>query len=104
MMNERILQVARILLRFALGVTFLVSVADRFGALGRTRPEVSFGETGSTLCNMLQFSTGLFQKLRFRRSPCCKQPLKQYWVSLCCSESGNASSPAAMLFCCFRLL
>ena len=34
MMNERILQVARILLRFALGVTFLVSVADRFGALG----------------------------------------------------------------------
>jgi len=34
MTNERILQVARILLRFALGVTFLVSVADRFGALG----------------------------------------------------------------------
>jgi hypothetical protein len=31
MMNERILQFARILLRFALGVTFLVSVADRFG-------------------------------------------------------------------------
>lgn len=34
MMNERILQVARILLRFALGITFLVSIADRFGALG----------------------------------------------------------------------
>src|SRR5207245_11638372 len=34
MMNERILQVARIFLRFALGATFLVSVADRFGALG----------------------------------------------------------------------
>lgn len=35
MMNERILRVARILLRLALGITFLVSVADRFGALGR---------------------------------------------------------------------
>ena len=34
MRNERILQVARILLRFALGVTVLVSVADRFGFLG----------------------------------------------------------------------
>ena len=34
MMNERIFQIARILLRFALGVTFLVSVADRLGALG----------------------------------------------------------------------
>jgi uncharacterized membrane protein YphA (DoxX/SURF4 family) len=34
MRNDRILQVARILLRFALGVTFLVSVGDRFGALG----------------------------------------------------------------------
>jgi uncharacterized membrane protein YphA (DoxX/SURF4 family) len=33
-MNERTLQVARILLRLALGITFLVSVADRFGALG----------------------------------------------------------------------
>jgi len=34
MTNERVLQVARILLRFALGITFLVSVADRFGVLG----------------------------------------------------------------------
>jgi len=34
MTNERVLQVARILLRLALGITFLVSVADRFGALG----------------------------------------------------------------------
>jgi hypothetical protein len=34
MRNERILQIARILLRFALGITFLVSVADRFGVLG----------------------------------------------------------------------
>lgn len=34
MRNERILRVARILLRFALGATFLVSVADRFGVLG----------------------------------------------------------------------
>src|SRR5215469_6986815 len=34
MTNERVLQVARILLRIALGITFLVSVADRFGALG----------------------------------------------------------------------
>ena len=31
MMNERMLQFARILLRFALGVTFLLSVAVRFG-------------------------------------------------------------------------
>jgi hypothetical protein len=62
MMNERILQFARILLRFALGVTFLVSVADRFGALGPNAARNVSGETGSTLCNMLQFSTGLFQK------------------------------------------
>lgn len=34
MRNERILQIARILLRVALGITFLVSVADRFGFLG----------------------------------------------------------------------
>ena len=34
MTNRRILQVARILLRFALGVTFLVSIGDRLGALG----------------------------------------------------------------------
>jgi uncharacterized membrane protein YphA (DoxX/SURF4 family) len=33
-MNERTLQVARILLRLALGITFLLSVADRFGVLG----------------------------------------------------------------------
>jgi uncharacterized membrane protein YphA (DoxX/SURF4 family) len=45
MKNERILPVARILLRLALGITFLVSVADRFGALGRygTR-NVSWGD------------------------------------------------------------
>jgi uncharacterized membrane protein YphA (DoxX/SURF4 family) len=34
MTNERILQVAKILLRLFLGITFLVSVADRFGLLG----------------------------------------------------------------------
>lgn len=34
MRNERILKVARILLRLTLGATFLVSVADRFGFLG----------------------------------------------------------------------
>jgi hypothetical protein len=34
MTNERMLQLARILLRLALGITFLVSVADRFGFLG----------------------------------------------------------------------
>jgi uncharacterized membrane protein YphA (DoxX/SURF4 family) len=34
MTNERMLQLARISLRLALGITFLVSVADRFGFLG----------------------------------------------------------------------
>jgi len=34
MTNERILQLARIFLRLALGITFLVAVADRLGALG----------------------------------------------------------------------
>jgi uncharacterized membrane protein YphA (DoxX/SURF4 family) len=34
MTNERMLQLARIFLRLALGITFLVSVADRFGFLG----------------------------------------------------------------------
>jgi putative oxidoreductase len=32
--NERVLRLARIFLRLALGMTFLVSVADRFGFLG----------------------------------------------------------------------
>ena len=34
MTNERILQLTRIFLRLALGMTFLVSIADRFGVLG----------------------------------------------------------------------
>ena len=34
MRNERIRQIAAILLRLALGITFLVSVADRFGLFG----------------------------------------------------------------------
>lgn len=34
MRNERLSQIARILFRVALGITFLVSVADRFGFLG----------------------------------------------------------------------
>jgi uncharacterized membrane protein YphA (DoxX/SURF4 family) len=34
MTNERMLQIARIFLRLALGIAFLVSVADRFGVLG----------------------------------------------------------------------
>jgi uncharacterized membrane protein YphA (DoxX/SURF4 family) len=47
MTNERILQVAKILLRLALGITFLVSVADRFGALGPYGARnVSWGDWG----------------------------------------------------------
>jgi uncharacterized membrane protein YphA (DoxX/SURF4 family) len=43
--NERILRLARILLRLALGITFLVSVADRFGILGRYGAKnVSWGD------------------------------------------------------------
>lgn len=34
MTNESVLRAARIFLRWALGVTFLISVADRFGMLG----------------------------------------------------------------------
>ena len=34
MTDQRILQIARVFLRFALGITFLVSIADRFGLLG----------------------------------------------------------------------
>ena len=34
MTNERMFQLAKIFLRLALGITFLISVADRFGALG----------------------------------------------------------------------
>jgi len=34
MNNERILKIARLVLRMALGVTFLVSIAHRFGWLG----------------------------------------------------------------------
>jgi uncharacterized membrane protein YphA (DoxX/SURF4 family) len=32
--NERILRIARVFLRLALGITFLVAIADRFGWLG----------------------------------------------------------------------
>src|ERR1700730_19363078 len=34
MNNERILQIARVFLRLALGITFLVSIGDRFSWLG----------------------------------------------------------------------
>lgn len=34
MTNERILQIAKVFLRLALGITFLVAIADRFGWLG----------------------------------------------------------------------
>jgi putative oxidoreductase len=34
MNNERVLQIARVFLRLALGITFLFSIADRFGWLG----------------------------------------------------------------------
>lgn len=34
MSNERILQIARIFMRWALGITFVVSIADRYGLLG----------------------------------------------------------------------
>jgi putative oxidoreductase len=34
MNNERVLQIARVFLRLALGITFLFSMADRFGWLG----------------------------------------------------------------------
>jgi hypothetical protein len=49
MMIERILQFARILLRFALGVTFLVSVADRFGT-GPERGQKCFLARLEALC------------------------------------------------------
>ena len=34
MNNERVLQISRVFLRLALGITFLVSIGDRFGWLG----------------------------------------------------------------------
>ena len=34
MNNERVLQIARVFLRLALGITFLVAIGDRFGLLG----------------------------------------------------------------------
>ncbi len=34
MNNERVLQISRVFLRLALGITFLVSIVDRFGWLG----------------------------------------------------------------------
>jgi uncharacterized membrane protein YphA (DoxX/SURF4 family) len=45
MTNERILQIARVFLRFALAITFLVSIADRFGWLGQYGSKnVSWGD------------------------------------------------------------
>src|SRR5258708_34442232 len=34
MNNERVLQISRVFLRVALGITFLLAIADRFGWLG----------------------------------------------------------------------
>lgn len=61
MTTERILQLARIILRLALGITFLVSVANRFGALGPYGAKNSPEGTGITLFNMSPLSTGLFR-------------------------------------------
>jgi uncharacterized membrane protein YphA (DoxX/SURF4 family) len=45
MTDERILQIGRIFLRLALGITFLVSIADRFGWLGPPgHKNVSWGD------------------------------------------------------------
>lgn len=45
MTDERILQVARVFLRLALAITFLVSIADRFGWLGQYGSKnVSWGD------------------------------------------------------------
>jgi uncharacterized membrane protein YphA (DoxX/SURF4 family) len=45
MTNDRILQIARVFLRLALSITFLVAVADRFGWLGPYgRKNVSWGD------------------------------------------------------------
>jgi hypothetical protein len=45
MTDERILQISRVFLRLALGITFLVSIADRFGWLGRPGSKnVSWGD------------------------------------------------------------
>src|SRR5215813_15500220 len=45
MADERILQISRVFVRLALGITFLVSIADRFGWLGRPGSKnVSWGD------------------------------------------------------------
>jgi uncharacterized membrane protein YphA (DoxX/SURF4 family) len=45
MTEDRILQIARVFLRFALAITFLVSIADRFGWLGHYGSKnVSWGD------------------------------------------------------------
>src|SRR5712692_7557527 len=45
MNNERVLQIARVFLRLALGITFLVAIGDRFGWLGKYGSKnVSWGD------------------------------------------------------------
>lgn len=45
MINERVLQISRVLLRVALGAGFLSGIADRFGLYGRPGvPGVSWGD------------------------------------------------------------
>jgi putative oxidoreductase len=45
MTDERIMQISRVFLRSALSITFLVSIADRFGWLGRPGTKnVSWGD------------------------------------------------------------
>jgi len=103
MMNERIFQIARILLRFALGVTFLVSVADRLGALGPYGARnVSWGDWK----HFVQYVAVLNWFVPKALIPALSvlETIETVLGIACWSESGNASSPGVTPVCCFRLL
>jgi hypothetical protein len=62
MNNERVLQIASVFLRLALGITFLFSIGDRFGWLGAYGSKNVSWAIGPTSCNTSPCLTRLFRK------------------------------------------
>jgi len=62
MNNERVLQIAKVFVRLALGITFLVSIGDRLGWLGAYGVRMCRGAIGPTSCNTSPRLTRFFRK------------------------------------------
>jgi hypothetical protein len=68
MTNQRLLEIARVLLRVCIGVSFLSALADRLVCTAHLAPGLSVGATGRTSSNMSRNSTGSYQEDSFQES------------------------------------